>query len=57
MTPEEHEQPVAAAELERLRRIEEAAKKLVVQMEGRKSTSERLAALAELRAALRQERS
>jgi hypothetical protein len=56
MTPDEQEQPIAAAELERLRRIEEAAKKLLVQMEGRKSPSERLAALAELRAALRQER-
>jgi hypothetical protein len=46
---------ISAAELERLRRIEEAAKKLLVQMEGRKSPSERLAALAELRAALQQE--
>jgi hypothetical protein len=57
MAPDEQEQPIAAAELERLRRIEEAAKRLLVQMEGRKSPSERLAALAELRAALRQERS
>jgi hypothetical protein len=49
------EQPIAKAELERLRRIEEAAKELLVQMEGRRSPSERLAALAELRAALRPE--
>jgi len=49
------QQLISVPDLARLRRIEEAAKKLLVKMEGRKSPSERLAALAELRAAIRQE--
>lgn len=54
--PDDAEQQlISVPEVARLRRIEEAARKLLIQMEGRKSPSERLAALAELRAALRQE--
>jgi hypothetical protein len=45
---------VAAEELARLRRIEEAAKEVLRQMEGRRSATPMLAAIAELRAALRE---
>ena len=55
VTSDEINPRITASELQRLRRIEQAAKKLLVQMEGRKSPSERLAALAELRLALREE--
>lgn len=48
---------VAADELARLRRIEEAAKQVLIQMQGRRSASPLLTAIAELRAALREERS
>ncbi len=43
---------VPKPELERLRRIEEAARRLLVAMEGRRSATPTLAAIAELRASL-----
>jgi hypothetical protein len=45
---------VTAEELARLRRIEEAAKEVLRQMQGRRSATPMLAAIAELRAALRE---
>lgn len=45
---------IATDELARLRRIEEAAKQLLTQMGDRRSASPTLAALAELRAALKE---
>jgi hypothetical protein len=44
---------IASAELARLRRVEEAAKELLDQMQGRRSATTVLTAVAELRAALR----
>ena len=44
---------VTAEELARLRRIEAAAREVLHQMQGRRSASPMLAAIAELRAALR----
>lgn len=44
---------IAADELARLRRIEAAAKDVLTQMEGRRSATTILTALAALRAALR----
>ncbi len=44
---------VATVELARLRRIEKAAKQLLEQMQGRRSATTVLTAVAELRAALR----
>ena len=46
---------ITADELARLRRIEEAAKDVLRQMEGRRSASPMLAAIAALRAALKEE--
>ena len=46
---------ITADELARLRRIEEAAKEVLRQMEGRRSASPMLAAIAALRAALKEE--
>jgi hypothetical protein len=45
---------VRTDELARLRRIEEAAKEVVNQMQGRRSASPMLAAIAALRAALKE---
>lgn len=45
---------VNAEELARLRRIEEAAKEVLRQMQGRRSVTPMLAAIADLRAALRE---
>jgi hypothetical protein len=45
---------VSAGELARLRRIEEAAKEVLHQMEGRRSATPMLAAIAALRAALKE---
>jgi hypothetical protein len=45
---------VRSDELARLRRIEEAAKEVVNQMQGRRSASPLLAAIAALRAALKE---
>lgn len=47
---------IATAELARLRRVEEAAKHLLTQMEGRRSATQMLSAVAELRAALTEKR-
>jgi hypothetical protein len=44
---------IAAVELARLRRVEDAAKGLLDQMQGRRSATTVLAAIAELRAALK----
>ncbi len=44
---------IATVELARLRRVEEAAKELLDQMQGRRSATTVLTAVAELRAALR----
>ena len=49
-----NEEIIAFDELARLRRIEEASKKLLVVMEGKRSATTVLNAVAELRAALRQ---
>ena len=46
-------EPIPSAELARLRRIEKAANELLDQMQGRRSATTVLAAVAELRAALR----
>jgi hypothetical protein len=46
---------VTAEELARLRRIEDAAKEVVNQMQGRRSASPMLAAIAALRAALKEQ--
>jgi hypothetical protein len=46
---------VSAEELARLRRIEEAAREVLHQMQGRRSASPMLAAIAKLRAALKEE--
>jgi hypothetical protein len=46
---------VSADELARLRRIEDAAKEVVNQMQGRRSASPMLAAIAALRSALKEE--
>ena len=46
---------VSAEELARLRRIEEAAREVLRQMQGRRSASPTLAAIAALRAALKDE--
>ena len=46
---------VSAEELARLRRIEEAAREVLHQMQGRRSASPTLAAIASLRAALKDE--
>jgi len=45
---------VSAEELARLRRIEEAAREVLHQMQGRRSASPMLAAIAALRAALKE---
>ena len=47
-------EPIATAELARLRRIETAAKELLEQMQGRRSATTVLTAVAELRAALKE---
>jgi hypothetical protein len=47
-------EPIAIAELARLRRIEVAATELLDQMQGRRSATTVLTAVAELRAALRE---
>ena len=44
---------IATVELARLRRVEEAAKQLLDQMQGRRSATTVLSAVAELRAALK----
>ena len=44
---------IAIAELARLRRVEDAAKELLDQMQGRRSATTVLTAIAELRAALK----
>jgi hypothetical protein len=44
--------PISSAELERLRRIEAAARHVLEQMEGGRKATPILSALAELRAAL-----
>jgi hypothetical protein len=44
---------IAAVELARLRRVEDAAKRLLDQMQGRRSATTVLTAIAELRAALK----
>ena len=44
---------IATVELDRLRRIEEAARELLDRMQGRRSATTVLTAVAELRAALR----
>ncbi|MGA9162707.1 MAG: hypothetical protein WB297_17825 [Actinomycetota bacterium] len=46
-------QSIATDELARLRRIEAAAKDVLIQMEGRRSATTILTAIAELRAALK----
>ena len=46
---------VSAEELARLRRIEEAARDVLQQMQGRRSASPMLAAIAALRAALKEQ--
>jgi hypothetical protein len=46
---------VTAEELARLRRIEEVAREVLRQMQGRRSASPMLAAIAALRAALKEE--
>jgi hypothetical protein len=46
---------IATDELARLRRVEEAAKQLLTHMGGRRSGTQVLSALAELRAALKEE--
>lgn len=46
-------EPIPTVELARLRRIEKAAKELLDQMQGRRSATTVLTAVAELRAALR----
>ena len=46
-------EPIPSAELARLRRIEKAANELLDQMQGRRSATTVLTAVAELRAALR----
>ena len=51
---EEAPETIPSDELVRLRRIEEAAKKVLAEMEGRRSATTVLTALAELRAALKQ---
>lgn len=45
---------VSVEELARLRRIEEAAKEVLLQMQGRRSASPMLAAIAALRSALKE---
>jgi hypothetical protein len=45
----------SAEELARLRRIEEAAREVLHQMQGRRSASPMLAAIAKLRAGLKEE--
>jgi hypothetical protein len=45
-------EPIPTAELARLRRIEKAANELLDQMQGRRSATTVLTAVAELRAAL-----
>lgn len=47
-------EPIATAELARLRRIETAAKELLEQMQGRRSATTVLTAVAELHAALKE---
>ena len=55
-TPDEPtEERVSKDELARLRRVEEAAKGLLTQMEGRRSATPMLAAIAALRAALKED--
>ena len=55
-TPDEPtEERVSKDELARLRRVEEAAKGLLMQMEGRRSATPMLAAIAALRAALKED--
>ncbi len=51
---EQAPETIPADELARLRRIEEAAKKVLAEMEGRRSATTVLTAIAELRAALKQ---
>jgi hypothetical protein len=46
-------EPIPTAELARLRRIEKAANELLDQMQGRRSATTVLTAIAELRAALK----
>jgi hypothetical protein len=46
-------QQIAAVELARLRRVEDPAKRLLDQMRGRRSATTVLAAIAELRGALK----
>jgi molybdopterin-biosynthesis enzyme MoeA-like protein len=45
---------IATVELARLRRVEKAAKQLLEQMQGRRSATTVLTAVAELRAALKE---
>ena len=45
---------IATVELARLRRVEDAAKELLDQMQGRRSATTVLTAIAELRAALKE---
>ncbi|HET8525313.1 MAG TPA: hypothetical protein VFM81_01610 [Actinomycetota bacterium] len=54
MTQEEAQETIPADELTRLLRIEEAARKVLAEMEGRRSATSVLTAIAELRAALKQ---
>jgi DNA-binding FrmR family transcriptional regulator len=55
-TPDEPtEERVSKDELARLRRIEETAKGVLTQMEGRRSATSMLAAIAALRAALKED--
>lgn len=53
MTEEEAQETIPADELARLLRIEETAKKVLAEMEGRRSATSVLTAIAELRAALK----
>lgn len=54
MPPDDQTEAIAADELARLRRIEAAAKKVLTVMEGRRTATTVLAAIAELRAALKE---
>ena len=53
MTDDMTTEQIAAVELARLRRVEEAAKELLDQMRGRRSATTVLTAIAELRAAIK----
>ncbi len=53
MTAEPTYEEIPAEELARLRRVEEAARRLLDQMQGKRSATQVLEAIAALRAALR----